>query len=97
LDEIVSNPTFRKPIHEYALEIHDQIKTTYILKGPTQPIVNFPKKKFGDSSRAFQQAWYKKFDWLEYSVSKDVAFCFYCFLFKEQEGQDFMDLMYLIN
>jgi hypothetical protein len=56
-----------------------------------------PKKKFGDSSRAFQQAWYKKFDWLEYSVSKDVAFCFYCFLFKEQEGQDFMDLMYLIN
>jgi hypothetical protein len=46
LDEIVSNPTLRKPIHEYALEIHDQIKRAYILKGPTQHIVNFPKAPF---------------------------------------------------
>jgi hypothetical protein len=89
LDEIVSDPALRKPIHEYAPEIRDQIKRAYILKGPTQPIVNFPKKKFGDSSRAFQQAWYKKFDWLEYSVSKDAAFCFYCFLFKEPGRAEF--------
>jgi hypothetical protein len=89
LDEIVSDPALRKPIHEYAPEIRDQIKRAYILKGPTQPIVNFPKKKFGDSSRAFQQAWYKKFDWLEYSVSKDATFCFYCFLFKEPGRAEF--------
>ena len=33
-------------------------------------------------SRGFSKAWYDKFDWIEYSESRDVAFCFYCFLFK---------------
>jgi hypothetical protein len=53
------------------------------LKGPTQPIVNFPRKQSGDCRRAFQQSWYKRYNWVEYSVSKDAIFCFYCFLFKE--------------
>jgi hypothetical protein len=32
--------------------------------------------------RSFTETWYKRFDWLEYSVEKDAAFCFYCYLFK---------------
>ena len=32
--------------------------------------------------RSFQPQWLDKFDWLEYSVKKEAAFCFPCFLFK---------------
>ncbi|XP_023729350.1 uncharacterized protein LOC111877033 [Lactuca sativa] len=34
--------------------------------------------------RNFQQAWFKKFWWLEYSEKKDVAFCFPYFLFNKK-------------
>ncbi|XP_058746232.1 uncharacterized protein LOC131651019 [Vicia villosa] len=55
----------------------------YILKGPTQPdLARFPRIQFGKSSRAFCKAWYKNYTWIEYSESKDAAYCFYCFLFK---------------
>jgi hypothetical protein len=43
---------------------------------------NFPRSKFGKDWRSFQEAWYKQYDWLEYSVEKQAAYCFYCFLFK---------------
>ena len=28
--------------------------------------------------------WFNKRDWLEYSISKDAAFCFVCYLFKHE-------------
>ncbi|CAN6726971.1 unnamed protein product [Malus baccata var. baccata] len=40
-------------------------------------------------NRRFILQWFDEFDWLEYSVSKDAAFCLYCYLFKtnfEQVG-----------
>ena len=43
-DEIVCDPTLRKQINEYHPDVQDQVKRAYLLKGPTQPIVNFPKK-----------------------------------------------------
>lgn len=32
----------------------------------------------------FSVSWFKKYDWLEYSVHKDAAFCFICYLFKDK-------------
>ena len=32
-------------------------------------------------NRRFQFSWFSNFPWLEYSISKDKAFCFPCFLF----------------
>ncbi|XP_058771941.1 uncharacterized protein LOC131645595 [Vicia villosa] len=67
----------------YAPDIQDQVRRAYILKGPTQPdLERFPRTQFGKSSRAFCKAWYKNYTWIEYSESKDVTYCFYCFLFK---------------
>jgi hypothetical protein len=42
-------------------------------------------KKFGNNAkkRAFSKSWYINYNWLEYNESKDLTFCFYCFLFKE--------------
>jgi hypothetical protein len=62
------------------------VKRAYLLKGPTQPFGHpFPRKPEGSKdARGFCEAWFRKYDWLEYSVEKDCAYCFYCFLFKDE-------------
>ena len=75
----------RIPIEDFANEIRDEVRRTYLLNGPTRAIGHaFPKTLDGKVWRSFQESWFNKFDWLEYSVEKDAAFCFYCFLFKKQ-------------
>jgi hypothetical protein len=55
------------------------------LSGPTQQALGFtyPRKWQSGEWRSFQQHWFGKYDWLEYSESKDAAFCFYFYLFFE--------------
>ena len=65
------------------MNIRDRIRREYASKGPCQPHNHiFRKKKYGKDNRSFRDAWFKDNIWLEYSVSKDAAFCFLCFLFK---------------
>ena len=51
---------------------------------PKQPkLTSYPKSCMGgvgDNSRArcFQFAWFQQYPWLEYSQTKDAAFCFAC-------------------
>ena len=77
--EILCDPALRKQISEYPPEVQDQVRRAYILKGPTQPILKFPRT----DSRGFSQSWYSRFNWIEYSQSRDAAYCFFCFLFKQ--------------
>ena len=81
-DDIVADLALRKQIEEYAtLEIRDEVRRVYLLKGPCQPRGHvFPRK---NNARAFREAWYDQFDWLEYSVAKDATYCLYYFLFKK--------------
>jgi hypothetical protein len=59
------------------------MRWAYLTRGPSRLVGHkFPKTKFGADWRSFLDSWYKKYDWLEYSVEKDAAFCFHCFLFK---------------
>ncbi|KAL0556436.1 hypothetical protein IC582_004950 [Cucumis melo] len=60
------------------------------LKGPCQPRnYTFPFKKFGAKSRQFNPAWFKEYpNWLEYSISKDAAFCLCCYLFKPEVSEE---------
>ena len=82
-DVIVSNPGLRKPIESFNVNIRDRIRREYASKGPCQPHNHiFPKKKYGKDNRSFRDVWFKDNIWLEYSVAKDAAFCFWCFLFK---------------
>lgn len=46
-DEIVCDPALRKQIDDYHPDVQDQVRRAYILKGPTQSIVNFSHKQFG--------------------------------------------------
>jgi hypothetical protein len=83
-DHIITDPGLRIPIDQFHVDIRSDVRRAYIAKGPTQPTgYNFSKTE----NRRFQEKWFKKHPWLEYSVEKDKAYCFYCYLFK----QDRMD------
>uniref|UniRef100_A0A8C5ME33 TTF-type domain-containing protein n=1 Tax=Leptobrachium leishanense TaxID=445787 RepID=A0A8C5ME33_9ANUR len=51
-------------------------------EGPKQPILKkYQQKKIGASFRSFRPQWFKSFNWLEYSISQDAAYCFSCRFF----------------
>ena len=62
-------------------------KRYLILKGPCQPkLVRYPQDSEipANKQRHFSSRWYEEYPHLEHSVSKDAAFCFVYFLFKER-------------
>src|SRR6266498_3435122 len=67
-----------------------KLRELFLSKGPFQPLSHsFPWKEQGNQKRAFIKSWFYKFDWLEYSVHKDAAYCFYCYLFKTPRPDNF--------
>lgn len=81
MDHIISDPGIRIPIDQFAPNIRSEVRRAFIKKGPTQPIGhNFPK---AHDKRSFQEHWFKQHNWLEYSLVKDSAYCYYCYLFRD--------------
>ncbi|XP_022014080.1 zinc finger MYM-type protein 1-like [Helianthus annuus] len=81
-DEIVGEPALRKPINDYSVNIGEEVRRLYITKGACQPKGQiFPSTKICGHMRKFHEMWFGDFDWLEYSASKDAAFCLWCYLF----------------
>ncbi|WVZ56099.1 hypothetical protein U9M48_006678 [Paspalum notatum var. saurae] len=90
MDDIVIDPGLRKPIDEFHHDIRDDAKRAYLAMGPCQPIGHkFPRTEGKTQTRGFVQSWFKEFEWLEYSIAKDAAYCFYCYLFKPSRANDF--------
>jgi hypothetical protein len=88
--DIVADLGERKPIDDFHHDIRDEARRAYLQIGPYRPAGHkFPKtKKDGKGqSRGFVGSWFDQFDWLEYSVAKDAAYCFYCYLFKPQQAR----------
>ena len=82
--QIIHDPGLRIPIEDYAPEIRSDVRRAYLLNGRNKAVGHkFKKTLKGAISRSFQAHWLDKFDWLEYSVEKEAAFCFYCYLFKK--------------
>ena len=89
INNLPHDPGERHPIQSYAVNDQDAVRRAYILKGPSKPYTHaFPKKKIGKRDRQFNCAWLYKHEWLEYSIKKDSAFCFVCYLFKKGTGSD---------
>ncbi|KAK9741223.1 hypothetical protein RND81_03G090100 [Saponaria officinalis] len=80
------DPGLRAPMWHHPIEKRNEIRRAYLKLKPYQPILrNFPYSGPEGHRRSFQSSWYKKFpDWLEYSLSKDAAFCFLCYLFADK-------------
>lgn len=79
------DPGKRINIMDYPPNDRDSVRRAYILKKPCQPKThNFPQTNIGGRLRRFCVSWFEKWDWLEYSIEKDAAFCFVCYLFKHE-------------
>lgn len=51
-------------------------------EGPRQPVLKkYPQKQMGARFRSFRPQWFGSFEWLEYSMSQDAAYCFPCRFF----------------
>ena len=98
-DHIIFDPGLRIPINKFSVDIRAEVRRAFIAKGLTQPIgYNFPRSK---DNRRLQERWFQQHNWIEYSVEKNKAYCFYCYLFKhdrmdENFGFEF-NVRYLIT
>ena len=85
-EHVISDPGLRIPIDQFGPNIRDEVRRAFKQKGPTQPSChNFPK---GRDKRSFQKDWFKQYNWLEYSLEKGRAYCFYCYLFRNGKDDD---------
>ena len=81
------DPGLRLQIWEYPINSHDEVRKAYIKAGPYQCIQSKYPKSGEKHPRSFQASWFKLFpSWLEYSPSKDAAFCLPCYLFNKKDG-----------
>ncbi|XP_074270715.1 uncharacterized protein LOC141594607 [Silene latifolia] len=76
------DPGIRPPIGTYPLNERDNVRRAYVAYGPNQPyLAEYPSTKDGNQGRKFCRRWFKEWNWLEYSLKEDKAYCFPCFLF----------------
>ncbi|CAN6542945.1 unnamed protein product [Malus baccata var. baccata] len=77
---------------DYPSNIQDEVRRAYLQMGPYRPTkYEFPYTLHAKKKRRFVVSWFEEYDWLEYSISKDAAFCLHCYLFKinfSQLGSD---------
>lgn len=89
LADLPSDPGTRTQIKDYHPNVRDQIRREYLQRGPCQPRGHeFDITEFGQKKRRFISDWFDDFpNWLEYSITKDCAFCLCCYLFKSNVGE----------
>ena len=83
-----TNPGLRIKISDYHSNERDQIRRHYLQNKYCQPIDHdFPQSQFGKTKRQFNPFWFKEYaSWLEYGITKDAAYCLYCYLFRPDIG-----------
>jgi hypothetical protein len=88
--DIVADLGLQIAIENLHPNIRDAARRAYILKGPCQPKGhNYPRRIIKGRNRSFQDDWFTDNPWLEYSVDKDAAYCFYCYLFKQPRAENY--------
>lgn len=83
VDLLPRDPAHRTPISSYDVNKQDAVRRGFVALGPFQPDHEFPQRDIG-GKRRFNARWFNEYKWLEYSVELDAAFCFVCYLFKDQ-------------
>ncbi|XP_066384627.1 uncharacterized protein [Miscanthus floridulus] len=87
INRLPYDPGERLPIEDYPINDQDTIRRAYITKGACKPYIHdFPYRNIGGVPRRFSIQCLYNYEWLEYSVKKDSAFCFICYLFKKGSG-----------
>ncbi|KAL6619567.1 hypothetical protein ACP70R_034706 [Stipagrostis hirtigluma subsp. patula] len=84
-DFVKGDPGLRPQIQNCPIDKQNEIRMAYMKLGPYQPKKDvYPSSGPNRHRRRFQSHWFNAFSWLEYSSSKDAAFCFPCFLFRKK-------------
>jgi hypothetical protein len=79
------DPGLRFQIHTYPPDKQEQVIRAYMKHGPYQFLKDvYPSSGPETHLRRFRSQWFSSFPWLEYSPTKDAAFCFPCFLFAKK-------------
>nr|XP_051215497.1 uncharacterized protein LOC127333197 [Lolium perenne] len=85
LEALEHDPGKWIPISMYDVNDQDRVRRRFIEMGPCQPKNHkFEFTNKGGRERRFSAVWFKDFPWIEYSVEKERAFCFVCYLFKDK-------------
>ncbi|PWA88344.1 hypothetical protein CTI12_AA120840 [Artemisia annua] len=87
LDSLIRDPGARPSISSFPSDHQDEIRREYIRLGPYQlSKKKYPLSRGGPNGRmrSFQEVWFKRFWWLEYSETKDAAYCLPCYLFNKK-------------
>jgi hypothetical protein len=95
LHSLERDPGKRSPIWQYPPNQQDEIRRAYLKWGPYQiHLEDYPLSGKETHPRRFQHSWFSLFpSWLEYSPSKDAAYCLPCYLFsKGSSGHPFQDV-----
>ncbi|KAL6598999.1 hypothetical protein ACP70R_045863 [Stipagrostis hirtigluma subsp. patula] len=89
-EEIQFDPGKRKETDDYHPNHKDKVRRKYLENGPCQPrTLNFPTTSMWGRNRRFNPEWFDEFgNWLEYSESKDRAYCFPCFLMRDRSKKE---------
>ncbi|ESR42238.1 hypothetical protein CICLE_v10013343mg, partial [Citrus x clementina] len=83
------DPGLRFSISTFPIDKREDVRMAYMNMGPFQPkLQKYPSTKYGTQNRRFQFSWISKFPWLEYSISKDKAFCFPCYIFHDKPSKN---------
>ena len=56
---------------------------------PIRPSKDFDYPKTDGQKENFKSMWFENYEWLEYSVSKNSAFCFTCRMFGSDDESPF--------
>ncbi|XP_050115692.1 uncharacterized protein LOC126593642 [Malus sylvestris] len=67
---------------DYPSNIQDEVRRAYLQRPCKRTTYEFPYTLHAKKKRRFVVSWFEEHDWLEYSISKDAAFCLHCDLFK---------------
>ncbi|XP_075109170.1 uncharacterized protein LOC107797485 [Nicotiana tabacum] len=85
LGSLEVDPGERLAIRKYHPNDRDAIRRTYLQRGAFQPREHkFPQRNFYGKLRRFNPQWFSEYDWSEYSVTKNAAFCFFCYLSQDE-------------
>ncbi|OMO56408.1 Zinc finger MYM-type protein [Corchorus olitorius] len=83
INNLERDPGLRPQIWEYPVNQQDEVIRAYLKLGPYRMhLSEYPLSNEKHPGR-FQASWFGKFPWLEYSPTKDAAYCFYCYLFSK--------------
>ncbi|GJV40293.1 hypothetical protein Tco_1418733 [Tanacetum coccineum] len=87
LDSFIRDPGARPSISSFPSDHQDEIRHEYIRLVPYQLSKHkYPLSRGGPNGRmrSFQEVRFKRFWWLEYSETKDAAYCLPCYLFNKK-------------